>query len=232
MSFNSAAHEEKPKKKRNPVVLEASPVEKKKKKKKKPKSESRELALVSEKPKKYEVVKRKRGRPKKIQTKIQNASELANTFGGDARKIQKLLRLKDDDSAILKTQRSLLNMLIEMIPIAENTYRTYGTQSAAYAMNALVSQVRELMQDIVSSQDRQLAADNIIATIINPNMLSFAQFILDNNHQLIKEVTELVPVERAKDVQNIVNKSSRNVGIYIQTMLEDFRNRIQKELSD
>lgn len=205
---------------------------KKKRKKKREKKTELVAVHVKEKVPDSSVVKKKRGRPPSLKKKEKELTKIVNVFGGDAKKIQKLLRNNEDDSAILKSQRSLLNMLVDLIPIAENTYREFRTERAAYAMNAFISQMRELMQDIVSSQDRALAADTIIHNIIKPSMISFAQFILDNNYQLNKELSEIVPVERAKDVSTIVNKSSRNIGVYMETLMKDFSDRIKAELSE
>lgn len=217
-------------------------VEKTKKLKEKTKSKRKEtkdlklkntdLVKIKEVPPAHAAVKKKRGRPKNMEKKSKELGKIAGVFGVDGRKIQALLKNNNDDAAILKMQRSLLNMLVEMIPIAEETYRTHKTERAAYAMNAFISQIRELMSDIVSSQDRQIAAETIVNSIIKPAMLGFAQFTIDNNYQLSKKLSAFVADNKVQEVNSIINSSTKNVGVYMQSLMEDFSTQIRKTLNE
>lgn len=171
----------------------------------------------------------------KSKNKFKNAKDfhdLTVTFGKESKKIREFIEDKDDDNAAITAQRQLLSMLIDLIPIAENTYRNDPRQSNANAMNALVSQIRELIHDIQSTQDRSRIADSIVYNILQPMMLSFGQFVVDNNHQTKRDLKEIVDVRQLRELDGAMNKQAKALGAYMQTFFEDLKARITKELSE
>lgn len=188
------------------------------------------LLALPDKTEKKISAKDKKKAEKQISKYAKDASDIYALFGKDAKNIQKLIDSKDDDNMIISSQRALLKMLVDLIPIAEDNYREYRSERSAYALNALVSQSRELMQDIVSSQDRSRVADIIIYNILQPAILTLGQFVIENNHQTKKHMSEVVDVKDLRDMKDVLDKSAINLGGYLNTFYEDLKERIAKEL--
>lgn len=170
---------------------------------------------------------------KYFESKVSQADDLTAVFSGKkSRKIKELLESKDDDGAMTMAQRQLLAMLIQLIPTAEKSYREDPRQSMAYAMNALISQIRELIHDIQSTQDRERVADSIVLNIVHPLMVSFANFIIDNNHMTKRELRELVSDSKRRELDEMMNRQAKSIGAYMQSFADELKNRITKELSE
>lgn len=197
----------------------------------KPRLELEHFAFDSDSVSKSGTDKRKKKNSNKFK-KAKDFHDLTVTFGKESRKIRDFIESKDDDSAAITAQRQLLSMLIDLIPIAENTYRSDPRQSNAYAMNGLISQVRELIHDIQSTQDRARVADTIVYSIVQPMMLSFGQFVVDNNHHTKRDLKEIIDVRQVRELDNVMNKQAKSLGAYMQTFFEELKTRITKELSE
>ena len=177
----------------------------------------------------------KSGKKDKYKDKFKKAkdiNELTVVFGKESKKIRQFIEGKEDDTASLMAQRQLLSMLIDLIPVAESTYRKDSRQSNAYAMTSLISQIRELIHDIQSTQDRGRVADSIVYNILQPMILSFAQFVVDNNHHTKRDLKEIVDARSQRELDSVMNKQAKALGAYMQSFFEDLKARITKELSE
>ncbi len=190
-----------------------------------PKKTTRQAVAVSTKPttSKPAVIK-------KVKKQAKDLDSLAAHFGKDSTKVQDLITNKDSDSAIDLAQKSMLKMMIGLIPIAESQYREFKNERAAYALNALVSQARELIADIQSTKDRSTVADAITLNVINPTFISLGQFIIDSNRYLRKELAESVDVKDLMEVTAALDKNMRGIGQYLQQTMEQLNERISKML--
>ncbi len=182
----------------------------------------------------YDTVdgKLKRTKIKIIKKHSKNIQTLSNLFGADADKIQNLINSKDSENAIEHAQKSLFNMLIRLIPTAEQQYLEYKNERAAYALNALVSQTRELISDIQSTKDRSQVADTIIMSIIQPIMTTLAQFLIDNSRYLRKDLLEIVDAREIKNLNEALDRNIKNIGSYLPQLVAQLEERINKTLSD
>ena len=123
---------------------------------------STELAVI-------EPVKSKRISKLKV-----GKGQLRSIFGDDAEKIHQLLESNDTDNAVTLLYKRMVQTIVDMIPFAEHAIRKSKGARGVYQINSLVSQLRELMVDIQSSQDRGLIGQSIMANIINPGLKTIA----------------------------------------------------------
>lgn len=130
-----------------------------------------------------EPVKRKRStelaviepvKSKRISKLKVGKGQLRSIFGDDAEKIHQLLESNDTDSAVTLLYKRMVQTIVDMIPFAEHAIRKSKGARGVYQINSLVSQLRELMVDIQSSQDRGLIGQSIMANIINPGLKTIA----------------------------------------------------------
>lgn len=169
---------------------------------------------------------------KKKLSQVRDIGDATVVFKKESKKIRDFIESKEDDSAVMMAQRGLLSMLIDLIPVAEASYRNDPRQGQSVALNSLISQIRELIHDIQSTSDRARVADSIVYNIIQPMMLSFGQFVVDNNYQTKRDLSELVDVRQKRELDSVMNKQAKALGSYMQTFFEDIKTRITKELSE
>ena len=155
-----------PKKKKKKVIEEDEPI-KKKKKKKKTLSENTDLAV-------YEEPKRK-----KI-SKLKNVKAMRSIVGDSAEEISQLLEVGETDGAVSMMYKRMLQALMDLLPYAERQVRKTKAAKGVYQVNALISNIRELMVDIQAAQDRGRIAEDLDQRILQPAFREMAtQFIRD-----------------------------------------------------
>lgn len=169
---------------------------------------------------------------KVIQRNLTKTNSLRSLFGQESVRIQELLLDKHTDNAIDNANRALLRATLDLIPIAEGRYRDDSRQSNAYALNTLINQARELIADIQASDDKSVVTDRIVYDIIKPTMMTFAQFLIDGNYQLKRELADNLKPDRVKQSHEIIDQTSKGSAQYIQAMFKDLRDRVTKSLGE
>lgn len=155
-----------PKKKKKKVVEEDEPVKKKKKKKKIVEDTGTEVAIYEE--------------PKKKISKLKNVKKMKSIVGESAEEISQLLEGGETDSAVAMMYKRMLQALMDLLPFAEQQVRKTKAAKGVYQVNALISNIRELMVDIQAAQDRGRIAEDLDMRILQPAFREMAtQFIRD-----------------------------------------------------
>ncbi|QJT71055.1 hypothetical protein GR11A_00017 [Vibrio phage vB_VcorM_GR11A] len=163
-------------------------------------------------------------------------SELVNlesVFGKDAPAIEALIESAEKDKGIARFQVSILKSLINMIPIAERKYReSEGAQSAAYAMNALISQTREMINDLQANDAQNDMAQQIVTKVIHPVFLSFGQFMIDQMFVLKKSLENDVKESRQKNANDAIDNATREIAKGIEERYIRIQEQMDKYFED
>lgn len=150
-------YDEEPKKKKKRVAADEVEVRKPK----------RELAVVEEPVR------------KKI-SKLKNPKKMRSIVGESAEEISQLLETGDTDQAVSMMYKRMLQALMDLLPYAEQQVRKTKAAKGVYQVNALISNIRELMVDIQAAQDRGRIAEDLIQRVMQPAFRELAtQFIRD-----------------------------------------------------
>lgn len=200
------------------VEIETPP---RKKKKKKDKETGTEVGFVVESNKDSEI-------DAYIDSLTGKLDELESVFGADAEAIQKLIESAEKDKGVAKFQVSMLKTLIGMIPIAESKYREAGAQSAAYALNAIISQVRELINDMQANEAQSDIANSICVKVIMPVFQAFAQSLIDTMLLLKSQVESSVKDGRHQRVNDAIDNAAREVARALEQRFVDVQQRMEK----
>lgn len=163
---------------------------------------------------------------------LTKTNNILSLFGQETSKIQELLTNRENDNAIDMANRAMLNSLLDLIPIAESRYRDDPRQSNAYALSNLISQIRELIADLQATADKSLIVDKVVYDILQPTMLTLAQFLIDTNYQLKKEIDPLLHQEKLKEAHTTIDSMSKSSGQYVQLMFNTLKERISKALGE
>lgn len=171
-------------------------------------------------------------RRRRVNSQIEEAEKAISFFNSKSKHIVKLIDAKDNDSTASETQRSLLSMMVQLIPIAEQNYKTYRTERAAYALNSLVSQVRELLSDLQSTNDRSVVIENILYNVIEPTLRQYAQYLIDSNLELKQKLEVCVPKSQQSEMREIIDIDTKKNAAFLQSIFATLKERIATQLSE
>lgn len=152
-------------------------------------------------------------------------------FEGQVDLISGLLDEADSAEGVRRFQVISLKMLVDLVPYAEKAYRDDPKQSNAYTINALLTQIRELITDLTSEDDRGELIQTIMMEILRPAFLQMGQILLDNMYSLRNEIDGDVQPERTKRVKEAIDQSTRDMALAFQTLFYDIQKRVAEQVN-
>lgn len=197
------------------------------KKKKKAKDELKSIEKTRK-----ENKRKSKEKVKELEEKLQQTNSLNALFGKDSLDIQDLLENRENDNAITLARKAMLQMSLDLIPLAEQDYRDRRTDRAVYALNALLSQVRELIADIQADSDRTEVINRIIVNTLQPNILLLGNQLVGTTFELRRRLEEHIEKGSRKAVKQILEDTSKDLGAFAQGLFNDLKDKITKELSE
>lgn len=178
---------------------------------------STELAIVEAEPRKR-ISKLKVGK-----------GQLRSIFGDDAEKIHQLLESNDTDNAVTLLYKRMVQTIVDMIPFAEHAIRKSKGARGVYQINSLVSQLRELMVDIQSSQDRGLLGQSLMSNIISPGLKTIATEMVQE-YSYIKADLKAADMED-KEYQRLVSLTNESRARLAAAMTRSFNDMSQQVIA-
>lgn len=154
---------------------------------------------------------------------------LDSHFKEDQEHILALIEGGESDTANKRLMQDSLRMIVSLIPVAENAYRSRPSQSNAYALNSYLSSSRELIADLEAMDDRGAIAERITNGLLFDYSRDIMQQIIYAFQMLPEEIAP--SLSREEDVQNIRNKVTRNLRGVAQ-YIEERRLQLDKSMQD
>ncbi len=185
--------------------------------------QTRQLARVKKKAKTQPSTSNLSSKQRK---QIRRLASLHSVFKDDVIQISDLLNSLNTDDAISKFQRTMLQSLLDLIPVAEDRYRKEGTERSANAFNSMVSQSRELIADLQAERDTKQLALQLSREIIDPAFIGIAQIVIDNLHNLKRSMETYVPEKRHIQLNGIVRDTAKGIAQYIEDQRADIGERM------
>lgn len=153
-------------------------------------------------------------------TEEEEGQAKSDRFAKEFKKLRKKVGAGNDhfnaENANTEMLRAMLTMMLDIIPLAEQTFRKSKKESSAYALNALVNQARELSTDLRMSKDVEGQALFIKDLIITPIFKVFAQQLISETLNVKNTVdTHVSNPKRARKVKEDVDKMARNLGKFL-----------------
>lgn len=159
-------------------------------------------------------------------------AKVVRHFGKSASRILKMVNNDENtDGAVILLQRALLSSSITALTLVEDT--TLKTQGAkgVYAYNALISQIRELLADVQSSQDTaRIAAE--LGDRVTLALRGVAEAVLDQHHAFKRELEAYLSEEDVKTVLSRVDDTSRSIATYISQARKEINEAVRSRLCD
>ena len=134
----------------------------------------------------------------------------SSVFGLRQDAIRDALANKDVDHVISMFQEQAFATIVTLIPMAEEAYTKDKREHQMYALNAIISQGRELAADIAAMNNKKQLAQMLVDEVLNPAFKSILQHML--NEQLTLKALladKIIPGKQQQVVQEI-DTSLRN----------------------
>jgi len=153
-------------------------------------------------------------------------------LGDSVEEIHQLLERSANESAISLTQRKLLQVVLDAIPMAENTIRETNGMRGVYQLNSLITSVRELMIDMQATQDKAAIAEMLIEKILRPIWLDIAMLLVQEDAQVTNVITANCSPEQALRINKARSESMRTISGSLQRKYEDAKEQTRAHLSN
>lgn len=159
----------------------------------------------------------------------------ANRFEKEFRKLRKKTSASNDnfnaESLNRLMLRAMLTMVLDVIPIAEEAYRKSKKESAAYALNSLLNQARELSLDLKLAKDVSGQAEFIQSKVLTPVFTSFTQLLIQEIFALKNTVDTEAQNKVGKPIKAQIDKMARSLGKYQTEMIAKIGQDIESFLN-
>lgn len=165
----------------------------------------------------------KLGRSKK------NLAKFKGTFKKYVPESKMLFGRQEVGSGGALIQRGLLMQLLDLIPVAEDAYIDYPSQSNAYALNTLISSAREVLAEIEAQNDGTQLSISLVQEILMPSFQEIAQMMVLAIYALRESMLSVATTPQARD---LMHKKIDEAGTQIRTFLGDKFTDIREKVVD
>ena len=156
---------------------------------------------------------------------------LQSRFGGRAEQIISMLEFQDSDGAISLLSRSILQTLVDVLPLAEHNIRATKGQKGIYQLNQLVSSVREMMIDLQALRDKGLVGQRLVESTIRPAFMDIGVQIVTAFAKLEASARNSMSDTDFADYRKELKGLRDNMGSYIQTQYQEVQSTVVTSLS-
>lgn len=118
------------------------------------------------------------------------------------------------EKASLEVYKALLDMVLDLIPIAEENYRRYKIDKSAYALGSYLNHAREILNDLRSVKDFSEHLERIIVNVRKNHTLVAQQFINDN-YLLKKAILDTVGHQHAEAINKKFDNQLQGFAKYL-----------------
>lgn len=132
------------------------------------------------------------------------------------------------DKGVNQFQLMSLKMLVDLIPYAEREYRRDPRQSNAYAINALVTQIRELISDLQAEDNTLELINKIVLTIVQPVTQKIAGSLIEFNFAIKTSIKGDLLEGRDERVNREIDNATKDVARQIQGFINQMADEIRE----
>lgn len=167
--------------------------------------------------------------PTKISKKAEKA--LVTRFGEKAELIIDQLEFGVSDGVQSLITRSLLQSLVEVLPIAEKEVRDTGAKRGIYQFNQTIGSIRELLADVQASQDRGMLGQSIVEKTVRPAFLDISVQIVTALAEIEAFGKNNLDKTTRREFVSLIDSLKRNLATYISTQYREVSNTVVQSLS-
>jgi hypothetical protein len=164
----------------------------------------------------------------------QSSAKVSKTtlVGKSSEQILQLLESGQTDTATAVIYKTLLQSLVDVMPYLEGVIRQSKGKAGAYAYNAMISSIRELMTDIQQAQDRGRQGEILVERYILPAFLDIGMTMMQEYETIAQSLRRdpYIDDERLKGYDKLLHDGQVRFGAFLQTRLRNLREECRKFL--
>lgn len=156
---------------------------------------------------------------------------LTTRFGDKAPLIVEQLEFGISDGLQSLITRSLLQSLVNILPVAERQVSKSGAKRGVYQYNQTIGSIRELLADIQASQDRGMLGQSIVEKAVRPAFLDISVQIVTAMAEFEAFGKNNLSSEQQKDFKQLIETIKRNLATYISSQYREVSETVVQSLS-
>lgn len=157
---------------------------------------------------------------------------LESRFGSKSDLIVDLIETDNTDGATTLIFKTLLQSLVEVLPITEHAVRVSSGSRGVYQFNQVVSQMRELLADIQSVRDRGMLGNSVVERHVRPAFMDIAVQIVQSMTLIEESARTRMSREDFKSFRDtVVQDAKKSLANYIQRQYAEVAEAVITSLS-
>lgn len=118
-------------------------------------------------------------------------------------------------------EKEAIAALVSLIPDSELAYRESPTQGHAYALNSLLSGIRELRQDLEDRDAQGEIVTRLLENAVRPKFHDIVRAIIDSHYGLKKQLAPYVDKKRRSRMSRDIDEASKELGAKLEMMYSE-----------
>lgn len=120
-------------------------------------------------------------------------------------------------------EKESIRMLIDLVPEAELAYRERPSQSLAYALNSLLSEIRELRQDLDDRDSQGEIVVRLLEQVVRPKFHDIVRAVIDTHYALKKTLAPYVVPKRRSRMSRDMDDATKELGAKLEVLYGEIR---------
>lgn len=159
-------------------------------------------------------------------------NKIISAFGQGAPAIIQMLDRNNNDGALTAINRTLMQTLLDILPLSENVVRRSEGTKGLYQFHQTIAQIRELSADIQSLQDKGMMGTRIVERYVRPLLQSLAQQIVLSFTIMGTEARKVMKPEDYQDFErNVIRKMQFSLADFMQKQFDAIEKDIAQAMS-
>ena len=155
----------------------------------------------------------------------------SSTFKKDVPRILEFLKeFEDTNQASTFMAVSQLRMLIDLIPYAESSYRSYSSRPNADALAAMVTQVRETIGDLEASLQGNELMQEVAGEILYPTFRRVISAVAEIHYKFLERVKKHVPEHKWETLRNELGVITKATGAEVESIYSEATSQFSEKL--
>ena len=156
---------------------------------------------------------------------------LTTMFGQRSGTIIDLLELDNKDGALSMISKTLLQTLVDVLPVIERSVRRSQGKRGVVPMNQTISQIREMCHDIQAYKDKSNMGLLLVERYIRPSYLDIAVQITAAFAEVESNSRSKMSKEEFEEFrENTIHLMKRNIASYMKQQYDSVSESIVKSL--
>lgn len=127
--------------------------------------------------------------------------------------------------------RSLLQSLVEILPVAEKQVKDSQAKRGIYQFNQTIGSIRELLADVQAAQDRGLLGQSIVERSVRPAFLDISVQIVTAMAELESFAKHNMDSETRQEFKIKIDYLKRNLASYISAQYKEVSDSVIQSLT-